>query len=122
MPVRKIHQFFFKFDPLRTFEDYPLFVRSRDLWRGMEGWSYNLWDEALVEALITKHCPDMLQVYNALRYAIQRVDFAKWGVRGIVVRRGGNGRVRTGQATIALAPHARRRMNAGVAVIGITGA
>ena len=89
MPVRKIHQFFFQFEPLRTLEDYPIFVQSRKLWRGMGGWSYTLWDEALVEALVRKHCPDMLETYSSLRYPIQRVDLAKYlvahHVGGVVV-------------------------------------
>ena len=37
-----------------------------------------------MEALISKHCPEMWQTYSALRYPIQRVDLAKYMVAHFV--------------------------------------
>ena len=78
MPLKRlVHQIFFDFDG-RRLEDFPTFVTSRDMYANMKGWSYTLWDESMVAIVLKDKYPHMLDEYNALPHAIQKVDLAKY--------------------------------------------
>lgn len=77
MPIRKIHQIFFRFDT-RTLYDYPCFVRSHNAFKDMGGgWEYRLWDESCAESLCQTEYPELWDTYKTLK-PIQRVDLAKY--------------------------------------------
>ena len=44
----------------------------------MDGWEYCLWDEDKAEKLCQSVYPDLWNAYRSLKYAIQRVDLAKY--------------------------------------------
>ncbi len=44
----------------------------------MEGWSYTLWSESLVQDLIETKCPEFWDIYSSLKYPIQRLGLAKY--------------------------------------------
>ena len=44
----------------------------------MDGWEYCLWDEDKAEQLCQSSYPDLWNTYRSLKYAIQRVDLAKY--------------------------------------------
>ena len=77
MPVRKIHQIFFQFDD-RRLEDYSLFAASHEAFKNMAGWEYRLWDEEQVEILCRSVYPELWNIYRSLKFAIQKVDLAKY--------------------------------------------
>jgi len=77
MPVRRIHQIFFQFDD-RRLEDYPVFAASNRAFMDVAGWEYRLWDEEQVELLCQSVYPKLWNTYRSLKFAIQKVDLAKY--------------------------------------------
>ena len=48
------------------------------MYANMKGWSYTLWDESMVADVMKEKYPHMLEEYDALPHAIQKVDLAKY--------------------------------------------
>ena len=74
--IRRVHQIFFDIDG-KTLNDYPMFVRSRNLFSDMPGWRYTLWKEQPVEKLCRDRYPRLWPVYQNLKHQIQKIDLAK---------------------------------------------
>ena len=74
--IRRIHQFFLNFDGKRL-HDYPIFVRSQELFKAQPGWKYKLWCEKQVGLLCRTRCPQLWPRYRRM-LPIQRVDVAKY--------------------------------------------
>lgn len=60
-------------------EPPPRFVETARTWRDENpAWGYRLWNGAEVEALFAEHRPDLLPLYKAYPYWVQRADAARY--------------------------------------------
>jgi len=80
--IRRIHQFFFNFNNKRL-HDYPIFVRSQELFKAQPGWKYKLWNEKQVELLCRTRYPQLWPRYRRM-LPIQMLDVGKYLVADAV--------------------------------------
>jgi mannosyltransferase OCH1-like enzyme len=60
-------------------EPLPHFIETARTWRRLNpSWEYRLWSGSEVEALFAEHRPDLLGLYRAYPYWVQRADAARY--------------------------------------------
>jgi len=76
---KKIHQIYIDFGNGKKLEENELFMRSIETINElMPDYEHKIWKEGDILDLIEREIPTFLEFYNELRYAIQRVDVARY--------------------------------------------
>jgi mannosyltransferase OCH1-like enzyme len=77
MIPKKIHQIYFNLTG-KEIEQFPMFLKSKEICQGYSDYEYTLWNEESCRNLISEHYPSYLDFYDAFRYEIQKIDFVRF--------------------------------------------
>ena len=78
--VAYIHQIYLDFGGGNPMEDSDLFMTSSRMWSelaGKMGAKYILWNDSLLESLVSQRFPAYWDIYKSVRYPVQRVDMGR---------------------------------------------